>query len=163
MNVVRAAFIAYLTLATVLGPNLCCCNMQQLLSLTHGSSACCGKNSSSAAAADHQHHLAGHTHNHGSSHADSRTPAHESQQAPCDHGSRDCPCGQHHAKLVATPPSEGVQVRNSDSPDHIFCAVAIGVLFSAEFDGRDASAIAHANPASLYGREMLRAYQTLRC
>jgi hypothetical protein len=162
----RVAVIAYLSLATVLGPSLCCCNARQLFSLVETSgSHCCGKPSTGVSASAHNH---SHKHHHGHEHVaenhfKSPAPVERSPQTPCEHDNQDCPCGNRQASLIATATSEGTSVQALELQSQFFNQLAVDLPVLPEFDVKAASATAHIRPADLYGREMLRAYQTMRC
>ncbi len=158
---IRVALIAYLSLTMVLGPLLCCCNAQQLLSTHDGPKKCCGKSAaphfdgSTAKRLAHNHH-----HPHSSSKDSSKS---DPAPAPDEHDGQNCPCGKHHANLVATAESGGIQSKVAELPVltwHVALAT-LSVRFG--FDTDCVSMIAKNRPAILYGREILRAYQVMRC
>lgn len=163
----RVALIAYLSLTSVLGPLLCCCNAQQLLSATDGSKKCCGKSAalhSESHAAEHVAHAHSHGHVH---HSHSHSPVDntpEPEQAPLndDHDGQDCPCGKHHASLVAAAVTGGVQMNAGELQTQTWF-VLVALLPGPEFNAENASILAQIRPANLYGREILRAYQIMRC
>ena len=160
----RVALIAYLSLTTVFGPLLCCCNAQQLLSATDGLKKCCGKSAvlDTEAHAAHAHHH-GHAH-HGHAHSPAeKTP--ESKQAPLnnEHDGQDCPCGKHHASLVATVAAEGLQLKAVEWHAQTWFVLITLLPKLPRIDAESASLIAQIRPADLYGREILRAYQIMRC
>ena len=162
----RVALIAYLSLTTVLGPALCCCNAQQLFSVVNGSS-CCGKlvaqhsDAKTAQHAAHDHHDGHAHHRHESSPAKDTS---KSEQAPVshDHDGQNCPCGRHHASLVAAV-ADSVQSKAVEMQNQTWSVLVAILTVVPEFDVREASINAQLRPADLYGREILRAYQILRC
>ena len=162
----RVAVIAYLSLTTVVGPALCCCNARQLFSFVEASgNHCCGKPAKEVAAPSHSH---SHKHHHGHEHVadhhpDSPAPVERSPQTPCEHDNQDCPCGNRQATLVATAAGERTNVQALELQSQFFNHPAVDLPVLPEFDLTEASTTAHIRPADLYGREMLRAYQTLRC
>lgn len=164
----RVALITYLSLTTVFGPLLCCCNAQQLLSATDGLKICCGKSadlkseahSGERAAHAHRHAHADHSHSHSPA---GKTP--EPTRAPLDneHDGQDCPCGKHHASLVATVAAEGLQLRAVEWHAQTWFVLVALLPNLPKVDAESASLIAQMRPAVLYGREILRAYQIMRC
>jgi hypothetical protein len=168
----RVAVIAYLSLATVMGPSLCCCNARQLFAVA-GTSTCCGQSTSTATAHSHSgrhkhQHGHGHKHSHGhehvaADHPHSAAPGEQSPQKPCEHDDKNCPCGNRQAKLVAIPSGEGSHGQALELQSEFFNHLAVDLPVLPEFDVKEASTTAHIRPADLFGRDMLRAYQTLRC
>ena len=164
----RVALIAYLSTTTVLGPLLCCCNAQQLFSMMDGSK-CCGNPTARHSDAEparnttHGHHH-GHAHHH---HEHSPVKAtSKSDQAPAqnEHDGHNCPCGKHHASMVAAVVTSGVQLKAVElqtQPPQFVLVDLLPVLTA--LDAEYASMIAKLRPANLYGREILRAYQIMRC
>lgn len=164
----RIALIAYLSLTTVLGPLLCCCNAQQLLSATDSPKKCCGKSAalkSEVHAGEHAAlaHRHAHTHQSHSQSPAENTP--ESKQGPLtnEHDGRDCPCGKHHTSLVATVAAKGLPLKTIESLTQTWQVLVILLPQQPRIDAESASLIAQIRPADLYGREMLRAYQIIRC
>ena len=162
----RVAVIAYLSLTTVVGPALCCCNARQLFSVVETSgNHCCRKPAREVAVPSHSH---SHNHHHGHEHVahhHSKPPApvEHSQPTPGEQDKPDCPCGNRQATLVSTAAGEGTNVQALELQSQYFNHLAVDLPVLPEFDLKEASATAHIRPADLYGREMLRAYQTLRC
>ena len=159
----RVALIAYLSLTTVLGPALCCCNVQQLSTLVDGPK-CCGKpadrrSNVETADAIHEHGHAGHHHRHVSPKL-----ATEAEQVPVPHkhDGEKCPCGKHHANLVAAI-TGSVQSVVGEIQHQTWSILVAALPVIAEFEVKTASISTHQRPADLYGREMLRAYQIMRC
>lgn len=165
----RIAVIAYLSLATVLGPSLCCCNAGQLFS---GVTRCKGDDlpsrSAKAKSSRHHHeHCQGHAHGQqkhklAHQHGSTCTNKHSSQN-PCDHENQGCPCGNRQAKLVAISPVEGSHSQVVSMQAQLLSALAFVVAVVPELDLREVTTTAHIHPNDLFGREMLRAYKTLRC
>lgn len=163
----RVAVIAYLSLTTVVGPSLCCCNFRQLYSLVLASDDhCCGKPTREVAAPAHSH---SHKHDHhghehlADHHAESPAPVEPAPQSPCEHDKQHCPCGGRQPTLVATTVGEGTAVRALELQCQFLNQLTAVLLVLPEFDLKKASTTAHIRPAALFGREMLRAYQILRC
>ena len=160
------ALVAYLSLTTVLGPALCCCNAQQLFSVFNGSS-CCGRpvarssdvHAAQHAAHDHQH---GHAHHHHGT-SPKKDPSQSKQRPmPHDHDGQNCPCGRHHASLVAAV-TDSIQSKAVEMQNLTWSVLVTNSPVLPEFDAQEASINAQLRPADLYGREILRAYQILRC
>lgn len=155
----RVVLIAYLSLTTVLGPLLCCCNARQLFSLVEGSK-CCGKPVvqgsdaplAHADAHDHNHH--GHAHHRHEHSPTSDTPKSEQVPVPHEHDGQNCPCGKHHANLVALV-TDGVKVRAVEIQYQSWFVLVTLLPVMPEFDVHEASIDACLRPADLYGREML--------
>jgi len=155
----RVVLTAYLSLTTVLGPALCCCNVQQLFSMVNGSK-CCGKPVARHSDAKLAQHAAHDHHRHEHSPA---KDASKSEQPPAhEHDGQNCPCGNHHAKLVAAVTGD-VQSKAVEMQNQTWSVLVTIFPVVPKFDVHEASIIAHLRPADLYGREILRAYQTLRC
>ena len=162
----RVALIAYLSLTTILGPSLCCCNSQQLFSLVAGLK-CCGKPVAPRSDAElvqverhaHHHGFAHHRHEHSPAPASAKTDPAPVRQ---EHDEENCPCGKHYASMVAVVtdgvPIKAVEMRNPTGfvPDSLLPVLS-------ESDLENVSLIGPRRHADLYGREMLRAYQIMRC
>lgn len=163
----RVALIAYLSLTTVLGPVLCCCNAQQLFSLVEGSK-CCGRRVAQDSDAQLAHED-GHDHHHGHAHhRHEHSPAPEVAKTaptpvPHEHDKENCPCGKSHVSMVAAAVTDGVQVKAVQIHNQTWFVLVSVMPVLPEFDAEYASIFAHLRPADLYGREMLRAYQIMRC
>jgi hypothetical protein len=164
---IRVSLIAYLSLASALGPALCCCNARRLVALVQASSSqslsCCSSHSKTATSPAHLHR---HHHHHGGAahdHAHSAAPSHDSNEKPCKHDGKSCPCGRHQANLVATPVRDSSRVAAPALHDGQFHVVPLKLSVLPEIDLQEVSISAHARPAHLFGTEILRAYQTLRC
>lgn len=160
----KIAVIAYLSFTTVLGSALCCCNAQQLFSMV-GSSTCCGKRASGELPGPQPH---SHCSHHGHAHHRHENPVAEENQKTNDlppaghqHDKQDCPCGEHYANLVAAL-TDVAHWNRSDLLGQTWSALAIATSALPEFDG-PLVVLTAARPAHLYGREMLRAYQIMRC
>ena len=159
----RVALIAYLGLTTVLGPLLCCCNAQQLFVLVAGTT-CCGKLAQRDVPVPKPHDHCSH---HGHSHHPHDSPVakdNETSGLPSGeqrHDKHDCPCGEHHAKLVAVV-TDVAHWNGGDLIGQPWSALAVSTFGLPEFGGYLADHTAGI-PAHLYGREILRAYQIMRC
>jgi hypothetical protein len=167
----RVAFIAYLCLTTIFGPSLCCCNAQQLVAMVEGVK-CCGKRAHKEFSVPERHeHCSHHRHahqrhetleaRHNETTSDLPPAGHELPPAGDEHDKHNCPCGQHHAKLVATL-TNVVHGNGGDLQSQMRFVLAIQMPALPEFDG-PLAVFSAARPAHLYGREMLRAYQIMRC
>ena len=158
---VRFAVIAYLSLATVLGPSLCCCNARLIFAIV-GTSHCCNRPSTAPAApAHHCHHEHCHGHKQVARHVEA--PVEPSEQAPCNHDSENCPCGNRHAKLIAIVAGVGLNMQALELQAPSFSHSVIDLPVLPDFDVKESATTAHVRPADLFGTEMLRAYQTFRC
>jgi len=156
----RASLVVYLTLATVLGPVLCCCNAQRLFSSVEGSKCC--RKGSAAQVAHNDAHDHGHAHH---EHQHPPTPdAANSQSAPVrhEHDDESCPCGKHHVSLVVAVPA-GMQLKAADLQTPTWYILVALLPALPEIDAQNSSINAQVRPADLYGREILRAYQIMRC
>ena len=159
----RVATIAYLSITTVLGPSLCCCNAQQLYALAAGQH-CCGKRAERETPVSEPHDHCSH---HGHSHHQHETPVakddatNDLPPGEQQHDKQNCPCGQHHAKLIASVTDVG-HWNGVELVSQPWSGPAIVILALPEFDRYLADRTAR-TPAHLYGREMLRAYQIMRC
>lgn len=157
----RAALIAYLSLATVFGPLLCCCSMQKLFGASE-STFCCKK---SVAQQSKSHcHAKGGSHHHGQSHEEKGSKAGTSSPVQHDHEDGECPCGRRHANLLASSNAPAVHQMTIELPVQSWplladCCTPSQVTITASI----ASMSSKLRPADLYGREILRAYQILRC
>jgi hypothetical protein len=161
----RLALIAYLSLTTVLGPLLCCCNAQQLATFV-GGSQCCGKRVAQQTAPENTEH-AGHSYHGHSHHKHEHSPETEpsqSKQAPVPHkhNGQNCPCGKHHASLVAAA-TNIVQLNAVELQAQTWNVLVAILPVAVDFEEQTASINTHLRPAKLYGREMLRAYSIMRC
>lgn len=161
----RIGLIAYLSLATVFGPFVCCCSAHRLtghslgrqLSATAGSSSTSGGNGRLA-----KNVLSG-----GASccHKQSSERAGSQQKdipSPSEGNGSHCPCGNRHATVVAATAND-TSLKVVELSDHLWSAPV--AILSSDFD-RDLltnSVVLCERPAGLYGRQMLRAYHILRC
>lgn len=156
----RAVLIAYLSLATVFGPLLCCCNMPRLFG-AGGEANCCKK---SVAAHAHNHHDGHHhSHHHDDSSDTAETNSPEKTPVNHEHEGEDCPCGRRDAKFISSLATQNiVQATGELHETHYFPSITCEPVCLSTFSGI-VSNHAKFKPAGLYGREMLRAYQILRC
>lgn len=168
---IRFALTAYLSLMAALGPALCCCNLRHLLAGSDTSS-CCGKMHAKASpGADrhgHSHH--GHSHAHGDHahhhhahhhHAHAPGPASpvDSNPLPQNHDGKDCPCGGQD-ELIA------VGANDAKAPvlqNHGALLFAVALPIQPQASAVEATSIPQVRPSLLAGRELLRAYQIMRC
>lgn len=160
----RSVLITYLCLATVVGPSLCCCNAQRLIAMVEGVK-CCGKRAHSEIPSPERHkHCSHHEHAH-HHHAKPELPNSEATKdispAEHQHDKQNCPCGEHHAKLVATLTVvanwNGVDLQNST------LGILANLMLALPEVHVNVAVSTDERPAHLYGREMLRAYQIMRC
>lgn len=165
---IRFALIAYLSAFMAFGPALCCCNLRQLSSLCADAN-CCGKSSSGLDVEPHHHHCDGkHQHSHHSKQSENRpTPSKNRDDSPNtpSHDSDDCPCKEQRSNLVSAP---GPQAADSHGPLELSLerTLATACLATATNIGLADCRLQAGDderPALLFGREMLRAFQTLRC
>jgi len=163
----RVALIAYLSLTTVFGPALCCCNARQFFGARDGSQ-CCGKPAALHSDAPTDHHAV-HDHHCGQAHHQheqaSASSASEPKQSPAENeqDGQNCPCGNHHASLVAAAISGGVRLNVDELQTQTWFVLVAPLPVLPEYDAAQASRSAHLRPVGLYGREMLRAYSIMRC
>jgi len=128
-------------------------------------SQCCGKpvaqqtDAKKANGAGHHHGQTGHCHEHSPV---EEAPTSEQAPVPSEHDGQNCPCGKHHAKLVAAA-TNLVQLNTIELQDQPWNVLVAVLPEAALFAPQAASINSHLRPAKLYGREMLRAYQIMRC
>ena len=162
---IRLAIVAYLSLTTVLGPALCCCNLAQVFNVGSHRNCC----ETRVVAIDHRSHStspAQRKHHCCSDKADqSSAEGSNLPKSPQDQHRRDCPCGRHQAKLVLATASDtlGSRLNSDSSPMFTFGFDAQMLPMDTKLSVRDREDGNDIRPAGLYGRELLRAYQTLRC
>ena len=160
----KIALIAYLCLTTVLGPALCCCNAQQLFSMAEGAKCCGERELRELPGPQPLAHCSHHGHAH---HRHEKPMAKDSDKtdklppAGHNHDKQNCPCGEHHAKLVAAV-TNVAHYNGGDLQGQTWSFLAVATPTLPVFDGHLAVLIA-ARPAHLYGREILRAHQIMRC
>lgn len=165
---IRIAFVAYLCLMAALGPALCCCNLRQWLPGSE-SSLCCGKiglktdhgvhhHDGAHSHGKHSHKHDGHSHHHANSTDSASVPA-NTDSLPQKHDGEECPCGRQD-DLIAVG-QDSTKVLDLQSHGTFLFAVALPVKL--QLDVVDAASIPQVRPALLAGREMLRAYQIMRC
>lgn len=167
LPMLRFALTAYLSLTTVIGSALCCCTVESVLPKSKHS-VCCGSKPGSLASAPST--VKPHTHKHGSGHGDHShsppgTASNEVQRnSPAEHNDKPCGCDQRHAKLVAlVPEPTSHQAGSRDSGAGLFDLELFTLPIGLDHSLLHASALTELRPVPLFGREMLRAYQILRC
>jgi hypothetical protein len=140
--------------------------MQQLFGASESTSCC--KKSGVQQSKSHCHakasHAKGSSHHHGESQEEKDQAATEKTPVQHDHEDGECPCGRRHAKLLASSNAPVVQqltieLQMPNWPLAADCCIPSQVAITASIT----SMIARFRPADLYGREILRAYQILRC
>ena len=160
----RVAFIAYLCVTTVLGPSLCCCNAQQLVAMVEGIK-CCGKRAHKEISVPERHghcsHHADAHHRHAPPNAKDTETRNELPPAGHQHDKQNCPCGEHHAKLVASL-TNVVHGNGGDLNGTALTILAVGTPALPALHG-DSAVLTATRAAHLHGRELLRAYQIMRC
>ncbi len=162
----RTALFAYLSLATAFGPMLCCCSMQKLLGASETSSCC--KQAGVQQPKSHCHAKTSHgkasSHHHGQSQDEKDRGLSEKSPGQHDHEGGECPCGRRHAKLLASSNAPVLPQLTIDLPTPNWPLPADRCIPSqVAITASIRSMIARFRPADLYGREILRAYQILRC
>lgn len=168
ISMIRIALTAYLSLMAALGPALCCCNLRYLLAGADTFS-CCGKMHAKAVpGADHQGHAAhnhhGHSHQHGDHphhhHAQGSSPAApaNSTSLPQNHDGKDCPCGGQDELIAIGTDAKPLVLQNQAT---LLFAVALPIQLQVSVV--EATSIPQVRPSLLAGRELLRAYQIMRC
>jgi hypothetical protein len=145
----RTVLIAYLSLATAISSPFCCCNMRQLFAKSATASCC----------------QAGVLRDMGCPNCqaeDSERDATAKALSPCS-GNHRCACAIRQAKLLA--PTTVVSdagaswgVVNLDYQAHLNRTLVLPSLDSVTISIREKR-----RPATLYGRDILRAYQILTC
>jgi len=158
----RFALIAYLSLTTVFRPALCCCTAEQFLP----GSTCCnvtGSPQTVAPPASHKSHK--NCHGHAQTLAQSSTEKHtqsDQKPTPCDQDGKNCPCGKRFASMaIAT--AGGFQSSTIGVQDQTWTAQVLILGDLPSIDTLQVSYLAHGWHSDRYGREMLRAYQIMRC
>lgn len=158
---IRFAFTAYLSLMAALGPALCCCNLRYLLAGSDTSS-CCGKMHAKAGSDRHGHSHHGHSHTHGNHHHHAQTPGPRSpadaKSLPQNHDGKDCQCGGQDKLIAAGTDAKTLVLQNQGT---LLFAVALPIQL--QVSAAQATSIPQVRPSLLAGRELLRAYQIMRC
>lgn len=159
----RFALIAYLSFTTVFRPVLCCCLAKELFSST----TCC-KNTEPrtpvAASPKHKAHKGcrGHAKSDPRASEPHHHPRSEQPTNPCDQEDQKCPCGKSYSSMACMV-SPNIQASQSESQGH-YLAQAFDFPASVQLhNGHYPLFIEHRRESGLYGREMLRAYQIMRC
>jgi hypothetical protein len=175
MIMFRLVVITYLTISAALGPAFCCCHINKIFPWL-GSTSCCGK--ANASLTEPNQHSHRHSHYSGGSadhhpdkdigHPDKdigfdtannqlQPDSNHESHKPCE---SKCPCGKEDPGLI---------VSYSDASSLV--AISVGMawpfvdyssLAQTELSGK-AAISGIKTPAALSGREILRAYQTMRC
>ena len=173
VSMFRFLLTTYLCLGAAFAPLLCCCALQHH-STTPSTGLCC-HNSAADSARKHDHHRgehqAHHRHDGDNGHGSAAQVATDKEQ-PGDEGTSkqpdpdSCPCGKQLLKLatVSTPKAQFSSGDITTTWLHLLFVLPV----SAVSDATDvASAASHrfrdGPPVSLAGRDMLRAYQIMRC
>jgi hypothetical protein len=155
----RIAFIAYFSFATVFGPLLCCCNMQRLLGSPINRSCCqrqfeCHKSQ----------HCKACERNRSKSQSEEASQATKNSSHRHDHPGGKCPCGRRQATMLASSgSSQSLSNSTIDIPTLQWPIPIASLPEQAAVVASITSMFAKFRPADLYGREILRAYQILRC
>jgi hypothetical protein len=160
----RVGLIAYLSLATAFAPFLCCCSAPRLTALLGnrqhfsntateqvlaeggklarkrfvGPASCCQRQSSDLG---------------------SLKPA----GSPCrDNDGSSCPCGKRQATVAAANAND-VLAKIVEVNNPLWDLPLANLSSDRDFDITVLSASFHEKPAGIYGRELLRAFQIMRC
>lgn len=152
----RLAFIAYLSLIAALGPALCCCSLRHVQAGA-GQSTCCGHSAGHGHVHRHKHGEHAHSHTGIDPHSTS-APA-DSSSLPPNHDGQDCPCGRQREIALAVDVGAKILESHRFSSFEFFVALPIQPVLNPI----QATTIPSVKPAMLAGREMLRAYQIMRC
>lgn len=165
----RILLTAYVSLVAACGPALCCCSFQHLATAA-GSEGCCAKKAAHdghAQHAGHSHH-ADHAHRHARhDHLAAAKPASGDQAKPADADSvpqvcdeHRCGCNRDKTQFVSLPKKHLGEQRGDWAAELNFVPVVsdYSLLRLPIAAQHLSSGTFH---ASLYGREMLRAYQIL--
>jgi hypothetical protein len=78
-------------------------------------------------------------------------------------GDHHCPCGKRHATTLTVAAVDHGQIRSFDLPIHVWTAYEEFESLLTEICGNSPAMIAYSVPPGLFGRDMLRAYQIMRC
>jgi hypothetical protein len=164
----RAALFTYLIVSAGIGPAICCCQLKQFLGVQK-SSPCCGLNLAAnkpGKASSHEHcSRCKHTTQDDSlrsalaSDGLSSVNSKPTPESPCK---PNCPCGRHEPGLILTAPELINSSLIGQYPSQEFgssYSIAISIVTHLSFVG----GFAIEKPAAISGREILRAYQILRC
>jgi hypothetical protein len=166
--VFRAALFTYLIVSAAIGPAICCCQLKQFLGVQK-SSPCCALNQ----IATKQDKANSHEHCSRCKHAtqdddlrnalasdglgsDNSIPT---PKSPCQ---PNCPCGRHEPGLIGTAPGlvNSNLIGQFPSQEYGYASsIAIPAVNYLAFVG----GFEHEKPVAISGREILRAYQILRC
>lgn len=164
----RFVLTAYLSLTTVFGPAFCCCLVESILSRSKHAGCCESKThslASSGKTSKHHDHKHGVGHNHHSHHTSKKLANEKSRpKDPAGPENRPCGCDHRHAKLIALKSdSTSLEVSSRNLLANDFDGNALSLYVFSDLDNPPVSPFAELRPALLFGREMLRAYQILRC
>jgi hypothetical protein len=155
----RLGLIAYLSLATVFGPFLCCCSVPRLTGLF-------GSDSRYANKAAGRNEISGNRVGRASccnSQSSKPGTAKPESAPPANDGDRsNCPCGKHQPTVVATDVSQS-QSKIVDVSEPLWDLPVANLSSLFDFDFVPQLDIVHEKPAGIYGRKMLRAFQIMRC
>jgi hypothetical protein len=162
---VRVALFTYLIASAALGPAFCCCRLSQIFPKMCAS-PCCGKPATSLVES-HRHSNCQCRHDddqtgHHPATGTAKEPQGENKKPsslPCD---SKCPCGKHDPGILLV---SGWSPNSIAAASFIFANWTPGLLSTlvpGEFFGKSTHRDKE-QPALLSGREMLRAYQTMRC
>lgn len=159
---IRFALIVYLSLTTVLRPALCCCMAKELLS---GSTCCSTKVALEPVAASHAHkphkNCRGHAKPSRES-ASQKSAKTEQKQNPCEQDRSTCPCGKSFASMAISA-SDGFQHGSVEVQSKTWTEQSLSHTVLPASDVQQTSLLAQGRHSDRYGREMLRAYQIMRC
>lgn len=161
----RLGLIAYLSLATVFGPFLCCCTALRLtelfgIELHHPNKAAVQLTARGEQRSGNRHVGPASCCRTQSS---KRGTENSESAPPCNDGDRSsCPCGKHQPTVVATDVSQSQsKIVDVSEPLWDLPVANLSSLHDLDFVPRLHSV--HENPAGIYGTKMLRAFQIMRC
>lgn len=145
----RAVLLAYLSIATAISSSFCCCSMRQLFARSATASCCKAgvlRETSCPNCEEEE--------------SDDETNA--QAKLPCG-GDRHCACGIRQAKQLAPTTVVSEASASWEWLDLQFPDFVEYKLDPVSLDGVTSRFRDKQRPAVLYGRDILRAYQILRC
>ncbi len=162
---IRTALYVYLVTSLALGPAFCCCRIDQFFP---GSSSkpCCVKRTlalteSPSRSECHCSHEATASHEYAAT-RDVTKPSSDDKRptnSPCD---SKCPCGKHDPGILVAAVHAPTASASAPLIHAGWELCSFWSLVSVEISGKPTE-LDREKPALLSGREILRAYQTLRC
>lgn len=165
---IHALLSAYLSIAVLLGPAICCCTLGDLFPASVESSSCTAHG---GCRSHHAERSSAHTHLHRQSHRQhgevddvrcDQPPRQHRDTAPCNHGPEECPCDQHTALLAAPEHASEANLCSLEFQKGAFVYLHCVPLASLRCAARSLCITIFA-PVGVYGRGMLRAFNKLQC